>query len=329
MTHALVGAAASSWTVSADKFRAAMGAGALAALVPDLDVLLTRSSDPLYQLELHRQFSHSLLFAPVGALVVSLLLWRVARRWLSRRELYLATLAGFFTAGFLDACTSYGTQLLWPFSPWRIAWNLTPVVEPFFTLVLLGLAIASTVTGRRVFQAVAALVVVLFLANGALQQARALKAVGRLHEARGHHPDRVLVKPTLGNQVLWRVLYSADNRLYTDAVRTGFWASPLLFPGESLPLVNLERDFSSLAGSRTYRDFQRFSELSQGYLICHPDFPNLLGDGRYAMLPTSLKPLWGLEFDPEHPNTPPKFLTLRDSRPEVRQHFWDMLMGRD
>lgn len=305
-----------------------MGAAALAAMAPDLDVLLRRASDPLYQLELHRQFSHCLLFAPIGALVVSLLLWWLARRWLTKRELYLSTLAGITTAGLLDACTSYGTQLLWPFSSLRIAWNLVPVLEPIFTLVLLLLCLASMVTGRRTFQAVAGFGILLFLVHGAVQKTRALEAVRSLHQLRGHQPLKVVVKPTLGNQILWRVNYLAGERVYTDAVRTGLFATPVVYPGESLPLVDLQRDFASLQGSRTYRDFERFSKLSQGYLVRHPNLPNVLGDGRYAMLPNSLKPLWGLEFDPERPETPPSFVTFRDSAPEVRQRFWDMLTGR-
>ena len=35
--------------------------GAVAGLIPDLDVLISDANDPLLQLEMHRQFSHSLL----------------------------------------------------------------------------------------------------------------------------------------------------------------------------------------------------------------------------------------------------------------------------
>lgn len=41
--------------------------GALAGMAPDLDVLIRSSSDPLLQLEFHRQFTHSLVFIPIGA----------------------------------------------------------------------------------------------------------------------------------------------------------------------------------------------------------------------------------------------------------------------
>jgi inner membrane protein len=304
-----------------------MGAGALAAMAPDLDVLLRRTSDPLYQLELHRQFSHCLLFAPLGALAISLALWWAGRHWLSFLQLYLACLAGIATAGLLDACTSYGTQLLWPFSSTRIAWNLAPVVDPIFTIVLLLLLAACAATRLRPLGALAGLWVLAFLLHGGVQQQRALEAAQGLHLSRGHHPAEVVVKPTLGNQILWRVNYVEGGRLYVDAVRTGFWSTPRVYPGESLPLVDLARDFPNLAGTRTFQDFQRFSTLSQGYLVRHPDDPGVLGDGRYAMLPTSLKPLWGLRFDQDHPDQAPTFVTFRDSGPTVRQQFSTMLWG--
>ena len=46
--------------------------GCLAGLAPDLDILIRSSSDPLLGLEFHRQFTHSLVFIPFGALIVAL-----------------------------------------------------------------------------------------------------------------------------------------------------------------------------------------------------------------------------------------------------------------
>ena len=48
--------------------------GALGGLAPDLDILIRSSVDPLFNVQYHRHFTHSLLFIPFGALVVSLFL---------------------------------------------------------------------------------------------------------------------------------------------------------------------------------------------------------------------------------------------------------------
>jgi inner membrane protein len=42
--------------------------GALGGMAPDLDVLFQSPTDPLLFLEFHRQFTHSLVFIPFGAL---------------------------------------------------------------------------------------------------------------------------------------------------------------------------------------------------------------------------------------------------------------------
>ncbi|MDB2316436.1 metal-dependent hydrolase, partial [Luminiphilus sp.] len=39
------------------------------------------------------------------------------------QQVWLVALVGYATHGLLDACTTYGTMLLWPFSDARIAWS--------------------------------------------------------------------------------------------------------------------------------------------------------------------------------------------------------------
>ena len=110
--------------------------GALAGMAPDLDVLIQSSTDPLLQLEYHRQFTHSLIFIPVGAALCALAFWPFFKKHMSYQQIWLIATLGYGTHGLLDACTTYGTLLLWPFSDARIAWNTISVVDPKPTLVL-------------------------------------------------------------------------------------------------------------------------------------------------------------------------------------------------
>ncbi len=113
--------------------------GAVSGMAPDLDFLIRSDTDPLLYLKYHRQFTHSLIFIPVGSLICALVFhWLLGRRWqISFGLTYLFCLLGYATHGLLDACTSYGTQLLWPFSDARFAWNTISIVDPLFTLPLL------------------------------------------------------------------------------------------------------------------------------------------------------------------------------------------------
>ena len=117
--------------------------GALAGMSPDLDVLIQSSKDPLLQLEYHRQFTHSLIFIPLGAALCALVFWPFVHRSMSFKAVWITALAGYATHGLLDACTTYGTQLLWPFSTTRVAWDIISIVDPLFTLTLIFCAVLS------------------------------------------------------------------------------------------------------------------------------------------------------------------------------------------
>ena len=67
-----------------EKIIAAAWFGALAGMAPDLDVVIQSPSDPLLFLEFHRQFTHALIFIPLGALLVALPLFKLQVRFFSR-----------------------------------------------------------------------------------------------------------------------------------------------------------------------------------------------------------------------------------------------------
>ena len=121
----------------------------LAGLLADADILIRSSSDSLLTIEYHRHFTHSLVFIPVGAAIAMLLLWPFVRRHLPAGRLYLFCLAGFSMSGVLDAFTSYGTHLFWPFSDERVAFNIISIVDPVFTLILLVTLLAGLRLGHR------------------------------------------------------------------------------------------------------------------------------------------------------------------------------------
>ena len=125
--------------------------GFLAGLAPDLDVLIRSSTDPVLFLEYHRQFTHSLFFIPFGALIVSALIFPLVRKSLSFKITYVASFLGYATHGLLDACTSYGTLLFWPFSNERITWNNISIVDPLLTVPAIILIVAAVKTNRRIF----------------------------------------------------------------------------------------------------------------------------------------------------------------------------------
>jgi inner membrane protein len=332
VSHALLGAAMAQSTARDRDARIAAAIGGIAGLAADLDALIDSAEDALLNLEFHRHFSHALLFAPVGALLVAAVLWLLLRNRiaLGPLRLYGYALAGYGLAGLLDACTSYGTHLWWPFTESRVAWSIVPIVDPVFTMLLaipLGIGIARR---RPVAARIALSLGAAYLAIGFLQHQRADAMARELAAQRGHRPERLIVKPTIGNLVLWRSVYVAGDRIHVDAVRPGIGRGIRTYPGEGRRRLDPARDLDwAPPGSRAHADTARFAVFSDGFLVAHPTRAGFIGDARYALLPTRIEPLWGIALDPASPQRPARFVTDRKLTPAVRQQFIDMVLGRD
>lgn len=328
VTQGLIGATLAQASAKPKEARLASVVGFCAPLLADADALIQSTEDPLLYLEFHRHFSHALVFIPIGALLASLLLWPLLKKRMAFTRIYLYALLGYATAGFLDACTSYGTHLLWPFSDERIAWSVISVFDPIFSLGL----IAALIFGAAKYKPYAARVgmafAIAYLSLGAVQHDRAESLTLLLARHRGHSVERLVVKPTMGNLLLWRAVYETDGLYYVDAVRVGLPGNGKVFPGNSTPVFNINRDLPQLTSKMTvYRDIKRFAVFSDGFLAWHPERPNVLGDIRYAMLPTSVRPLWGIELNLEAPQEHVAFDTYRTMPDSERKAFLAMLLN--
>lgn len=328
LTQGLIGAGLAQAGARRDEIHLATGIGLVAGLLADADILIQSSSDPLLQIEYHRHFTHSIFFIPLGALIAALLLWPVIRQQLPLSRVYLYSLLGYSLSGFLDVCTSYGTYWFWPLLDQRLAFNLISIIDPLFTGILLTGVIRGWRGNNPVASRVALLLAGCYLLLGWFQHDRAQQEMFNVATARGHSIERALVKPTLGNLLLWRSIYEAGGRFYVDAVRIGI-TETRVFTGESAD--RFHQDSASAAppeNSTLAADIKRFVDLSDGFVISYGDAGNRLGDVRYSMFPTSSKPLWGIEFDPESPEQHASYHFYRDMSSEERQLFFDMLSGR-
>ena len=327
ISQGALGAVASQVVIGREKLRAVAFLGCIAGMAPDLDVFVNSSSDPLLFLEYHRQFTHALVFIPVGAALVALPLHPLVRRTLRPRQTYLACLLGYATHGLLDACTSYGTQLLWPFSDYRVAWNNVSIVDPLFTLPLLCLVILAAVLRRRALAVAGLIWAIGYLLLGVVQHQRAEAAGVRLAAERGHQPHRLSAKAGFANLLVWKVVYEHDGRFHVDAIRAG--PAVTACPGASIARLDVPRDFPWLdPDSRQARDVERFRRFSDGYLAVDPHMPNRIVDMRYSMVPNTIDPLWGIELDPEAPpDRHVRYVEVRESRPEQRDLYWRLLTG--
>ena len=300
--------------------------GALAGMAPDLDVLIQSSTDPLLQLEYHRQFTHSLIFIPFGAALCALVFWFFLRQHMSYKQIWLISLLGYGTHGLLDACTTYGTLLLWPFSDARIAWNTISVVDPLFTLPLLFLVVAAAVRKSAVAARFGGAWVIFYLGLGVIQEDRAVAAGVALAESRGHVDTAISAKPSFGNILLWKTVYEHQGVFWIDAVRAG--VSVKTIQGDSVPRLNLKTHYLWLnPESQQASDIERFRWFSNNYLAVDKQDPLLIIDVRYSHLPNEIKGLWGIRLDPNATYDQHVEWTTRRSADSARfKQLWNMLM---
>ena len=110
--------------------------GALAGTIPDFDVLASYFTDTVTALAIHRGFTHSIffsiLFAPVFGWIVSS--YETYKNFKSWSWLFFWA---FLTHPILDAHTTWGTQLFWPFDL-RLAFKTIFVIDPLYTLPFLA-----------------------------------------------------------------------------------------------------------------------------------------------------------------------------------------------
>jgi len=143
LTHCALGAAVAGLLTSKNNDMRAPACGALAGALPDIDIIPTLFLGPMSQLDIHRGFTHSLLFAALISPLLGFILYRFdAKRAFPRSftSWMFIVLLGILSHILLDCFTSYGTRIFLPFSDYRAAWGTIAVVDPLFSIPIVASA---------------------------------------------------------------------------------------------------------------------------------------------------------------------------------------------
>jgi inner membrane protein len=301
--------------------------GFLSGMAPDLDILIRSSTDPLLSLEYHRQFTHSLIFIPFGGLICALFLFVVFKKIspFNFKKTWLYCTLGYGTHGLIDACTSYGTLLFWPFSDIRIAWNNISIIDPLFTLPLILLIVIATIKKKNIYSKIALAWAVTYLTLGVYLHNVAINVGKEIAEQRGHIVTRIKAKPSFGNLILWKTIYETDGKFYVDATNLFF---SNIISGESIKKLNLKKDFPWLEKeSQQYKDVDRFKWFSNDFLAVNPNNKNQIVDIRYSGIPNEIGGLWGIQLNPnKHNHEHVEFVSMRSASIERFKVLRDMIL---
>lgn len=228
------------------------------ALAPDLDVV-ARLWDPLAPITVHRTVTHSLLGGvPLATGLAAIL------RLSSPRESF-ASLAGLAYLGLLshiglDLLTPFGTAVLWPLDPRRLALGWLYVIDP----IVLGIAAFGLlwVAMRRphapqIARAGLAILVVYIVAAGMMATVAA-RDFARVLRAERIDAVRAAVVPVFPGPLRWVGVAATGDAIF----RSRFWIGRP--PDEPLQVFQQETaadrlgEVDGLPEVRVFLDFARF-----------------------------------------------------------------------
>lgn len=273
--------------------------GAIGGMAPDLDIFIRSGDDPLVGLTYHRHFTHSLAFIPIGG-PLSALPWLVrAKHRAQARPIIAACTVGYATHALLDAFTSYGTQLLLPFSNMRVAWNWISIVDLLFTIPLLVAVVLTARRNTRRPVAIGLAWAALYMGWGGLQKSRATGAMEELAASRGHTPTRVDAFPSAFSNVAWRVVYMHEGTIFTGWVRTPWLSAAKMHAGGHVPVATEAALPAAIRhDERTLEAFRVFQWFSRGWIAADPEVDGAYGDQRYGLRIGETTSMWVIELKP-------------------------------
>lgn len=241
----------------------------LAANAPDIDVASAAGGSLAY-LHYHRHLTHSLLMAPVMALLPLLIVWLSTKKPLAWAMAYLLSLIGVASHLALDLTNVYGVRLLLPFSGRWLRLDITSVVDPWIWIALL-LAIIGPALSRLVAGEIGAptqpgraapifaLAFVLFY-NGAraLLHERALAILdSRIYL--GSPPIRIAAFPDTFNPLAWHGLVEGRRfyGLFDLNVQQAFdpTTGPFFYQSDKSAAINRASETEAF---RTFKTFAQY-----------------------------------------------------------------------
>ena len=326
----MLGAAVGEATLGKKVGNKALMYGAIAGTIPDLDIIANFLTDTITAIELHRGFSHSIVFSVLMAPLLGWLVNRLERSynlgWKPWAKLFFW---GLFTHPLLDAFTTWGTQLFWPFDM-RLAFNSIFVIDPFYTLPFLVCTVVvlfykrDSDTRRRINRAG------LFISTAYLLSTLITKqVVNRKFEKALNDQQiaftKISTRPAPLNTILWNAnIETADSYLIADY--SFFDATPIRF-------TSYPKNREEAVSITQYPNVQRLIAIAEGwYLLEKKEGHWYFYDLRFGLIPRknqepffaftyALKEVQGVITASETPKTG------RDAR-YILEVLWKRIWGR-
>jgi inner membrane protein len=282
LTQIVLGAAVGEAVLGRKAGNKAMLYGAIAGTIPDLDAIAGNFTDTITAIEIHRGFSHSIVFSVLAAPVFGYLISKIERKsGVGWKDWSWLMFWGLLTHPILDAFTTWGTRLFWPLEA-RLAFKSIFVIDPLYTLpfllfLILAMRRKKEDPKRAKFNRLG-----LMVSSTYLMLTLVLKFVAHQQfvdslEQQGHFYSRIDTRPTPLNTILWAANAEAENDFLI-----GYYS---FFDDQMIRFEAVPKNHHYLGGLKNDKNVQRLIDISKGwYTISEKDGDLYFNDLRFGRL---------------------------------------------
>tara|TARA_R110002074_G_scaffold122612_9_gene257416 strand:- start:53440 stop:54441 length:1002 start_codon:yes stop_codon:yes gene_type:complete len=282
LTQIVLGAAVGEVVLGKKVGNKAMLYGAIAGTIPDLDVITRYFMDTVTATEWHRGFSHSIFFSILFAPVFGWLVWKLNRKEeASWKDWSWLMFWGLFTHPVLDAFTTWGTQLFWPFKT-RLAFQSIFVIDPFYTVPFIIFLILAMLQNRTALKRTRYVRLGLFISCSYLLLTLLLKGITfqKFENAltnQGIEYNQLNTRPAPFNTVLWMANIELE-----DAYLMGDYS---LFDSKPIVFKSYPKNHELLGSLKSNDKIKRLILITEGwYTITEKNGQLYFNDLRFGLI---------------------------------------------
>lgn len=264
LTQIVLGAAVGEAVLGKKVGNKAMLYGAIAGTIPDLDVIANYLTDTVTAIEIHRGFSHSIVFAVFFAPIFGWLISRIEKRspaaW---QDWAWLMFWGLFTHPLLDSFTTWGTQLFWPFDV-RVAFKNIFVIDPLYTLpflifLILAMRAEKGSPKRRRLNNLGLIVSSSYLVLSIILKGITYQKFEAALQEQGFEYLQIETKPAALNTILWTANVELE-----DAYLIGDYS---FFDSKPIKFNRFKKNHELLGDLRQEDKVKRLIKISNGWFI--------------------------------------------------------------
>ncbi|HUH46538.1 MAG TPA: metal-dependent hydrolase [Arenibacter sp.] len=282
LTQIVLGAAVGEVVLGKKVGNKAMLYGAIAGTIPDLDILSGYFTDIVTAIEWHRGFSHSIVFSLLFAPIFGWLIYTLERKQVATwKDWSRLMFWGLITHPLLDAFTTWGTQLFWPFD-YELAFQSIFVIDPLYTvpfLVFLILAMSQKRNSpkRARYNRSGLVISSCYLGITLLLKGVVYHKVSENLEAQGIAYLQMTVRPSPFNTILWSANIDTG-----DAYLIGNYS---FFDRQPVQFSRYPKNHQLLGNLAYDEKVKRLEKITQGWFTINDKNGELfLNDLRFGLM---------------------------------------------